>query len=154
MIPIPTFSNWLQVAGFVAVLVYMAYLRKVGSDEARTIKQDVGIAAATTRAHVDASQEAIAKKTDAVHELVNGHNEQFKAMMVEKFESDMNNQARLAESAAAKATLEMRESFEKRIDALEVIIASQQKLIAGHAAGPTIAPITPEKRLEEIRGQE
>ncbi len=152
LIPVPTFTNGLQLIGFIAILVYMAYGQWLGRENAKTVKRDVKIAAETTRAHLEEAAGLVSQKADLVHDLVNGQNAEFKRLLSEKTHSDAQIHQQIAESAANKATIELRESFLKRIQSLEEIIASQQKTI--QQAGPMIAPITPEKRLEEIRGQE
>ncbi len=130
-----------------AVLVYMAYLRKIGIQEAQQIKLDLKDAASETKQHLEMAAQTIKIKADEVHDLVNGKNEEFKRLLVEKTERDAELHRDIAEAAAIKATVELRKEFSTRMERLEQVIASQQKTIAG----PIIE--SPEERLSEIRGE-
>ncbi len=149
MIPIPTFTNWLQVVAFVSVLIYMAYLRNLGVKEAQQIKLDLKAAATDTKGHLDAAAKIVAEKAEQVHDLVNGQNTEFKRLLTLKTDREIQAHQDIADHAAMKATDKLRDEFAAQIRDLQKIIASQQQTIQ---AGPTITQ-TPEQRLSEIRGE-
>ncbi len=147
MIPLPTFTNSLQLIGYVAILVYMAYGQWLTRENAKRVKERLEVTAAETKGHLDAAAKVVADKAEQVHDLVNGQNTEFKRLLTEKTGRDAEIHQQIAETAAAKASLALMEDFTERIKRLEAVIASQQKTIQ---AGPSITPVTADQKISEV----
>ncbi len=143
---IPTFSNGLQLIGFVSVLIYMAYLKKMGSDEARVIKANLDIAAQKTAKKIDENN----TKTDSLHGMLNSRLDEFRSLIEEKSKLDMAANRREFEALLLSSKVE----FERRIKSLENTIEAQKALIPIPPTISPIPPVDPDKRLNEVRGEQ
>ncbi len=169
--PVPLLNSWVQVVGFIAILVYMAYGQWLTKENAKAVKSKLDTAAEITAIKLDAAAKTTSdkidhanSKTDDLHSMWNSRLDEFKKMVQETAISALEAHQKESEAQAAKLRAEHekhmlmeRGQFEARILSLEKTISAQQALIP--PPSPTIVPVepvpvTPEKRLEEIRGHE
>ncbi len=157
MIPLPTFTNSLQLIGYVAILVYMAYGQWLTKEKAKHIKSELATATKITSTKIDDNT----AKTDAVHDLLNSRLDKWKEEQMQDQEllrnKDLENHKLMLETAIDRLNQEHKATaladvteLHKRIASLENMINSMRPAMP--PMGPTIAPLTPEERLSEIRG--
>ncbi len=170
----PNVTNWVQLAGFVAILFYMGYGQWITKENARTIKANLEYAARETKDHLELAAAATTrkldesnKKTDQLHDMWNSRLDEFKQLFTENAQKTMEAQRKEFESTLAKMHADHdakiaadRTEFDRRIAAMESLLKDQK------LQTPTIVPVeivnqdpvpvvqTPEKRLEQIRGQD
>lgn len=132
-IPLPTLTTYIQLFGFIAVLLYLAYTKKIASDDARVIKDAADRAARRGRRAVVAAQIA-AKKIEEQGE-VNVKERAVQTAKIEEVHQSLNGGWAAAKQEIADLKAEVSRLHGVNKDLLE-------------------HPPDPPSRLEEIRGQQ
>ncbi len=145
------------IAGFAlqAWIIYTQQQNKVSlHNQGKSMRDNTALTMAT-KVKVD---ESVAK-VDVVHDLFNSRLDEWKKTQEEQSVRDLESHKAAFEASLTKMNAEHKASaladvteLNKRIASLENMINSMRPAMP--PVGPAIAPISPEKRLEEIRGQE